>query len=528
MKINNNDYKRDLQQAKENPTLIEVDFFEQTISFSEYVALCKSVYGSKQVTIIDTKREQRDTDEPQKNMHSIYERYVSDQSPLVENNRWIESILEKSKKGAFLILVKDTESVDIQTISDIGFLLHLVDYFPQHHIVLPITVVYAYHCTEQKKEAKVKKPHFGEVKRGGIRDLEEAPSMKPPLEEREESTDITDILESMETSASKSSIAEQTKDFSSDKTRLYPVYYGTNRKPSDSGYTDERDETNHYGLCRVTIPKSHKFGSIGSAWWKRWITFHDDRLKVQSVDPLEESKFWSEIKEKIADTDALIFLHGYNNSFKEAAIRAAQIGFDLKVPLTAFFSWSSKGTVEGYAADAAMIEDSEEQIIEFLTKFALTAGPKKVHIIAHSMGNRGLLRAFDAIFNKSAKLSGFKFGQIILAAPDISTGLFKNLAEVYTTHSMRTTLYVSKKDLALGASEWLYDTDRVGLLPPVTVVDKVDTVEVTNVDLTLLGHSYIGDEEALLYDMKELINSNTSPEKRIRLEKVANYWKFNS
>ena len=37
---------------------------------------------------------------------------------------------------------------------------------------------------------------------------------------------------------------------------------------------------------------------------------------------------------------ALLYLHGYNTSFEEAAIRAAQIGFDLKVPgATAFFSW---------------------------------------------------------------------------------------------------------------------------------------------------------------------------------------------
>lgn len=36
---------------------------------------------------------------------------------------------------------------------------------------------------------------------------------------------------------------------------------------------------------------------------------------------------------------ALVYIHGYNVGFEEAAIRAAQIGFDLKIGgITAFFS----------------------------------------------------------------------------------------------------------------------------------------------------------------------------------------------
>jgi Alpha/beta hydrolase of unknown function (DUF900) len=42
-----------------------------------------------------------------------------------------------------------------------------------------------------------------------------------------------------------------------------------------------------------------------------------------------------------------------NVSFEGAAIRAAQLGVDLQVPLTAFFSWPSRATVVGYTADEA-------------------------------------------------------------------------------------------------------------------------------------------------------------------------------
>ena len=45
---------------------------------------------------------------------------------------------------------------------------------------------------------------------------------------------------------------------------------------------------------------------------------------------------------------------GYNVDFKESAIRAAQIGYDLNVKgITSFFSWPSQGSLEGYPGQAA-------------------------------------------------------------------------------------------------------------------------------------------------------------------------------
>jgi hypothetical protein len=45
-------------------------------------------------------------------------------------------------------------------------------------------------------------------------------------------------------------------------------------------------------------------------------------------------------------------------------------------------------TRDGYAADAATIEASEGFIIDYLTDVATRTTGAKVHIIAHSMGNR--------------------------------------------------------------------------------------------------------------------------------------------
>ena len=218
------------------------------------------------------------------------------------------------------------------------------------------------------------------------------------------------------------------------------------------------------------------------------------------------------------EPQALVYLHGYNVSFDEAAIRAAQIGFDLKVPgAMSFFSWPSRGALGGYAADEASIEASEAAITDFLVRLATDSGAARLHVIAHSMGNRGLLRAIQRITAQAASTAGIRFGQVFLAAPDLDVGLFRDLATFYPKISERTTLYVSARDRALEASHWIHQFDRVGYAPPVTVVDGIDTVEVTGLDLSILGHGYFAEAHGVLYDMYHLLGQNTDPRSRIRL-----------
>ena len=192
----------------------------------------------------------------------------------------------------------------------------------------------------------------------------------------------------------------------------YTVWFGTNRKPNDSeslqvGFSKSRDTKIHYGYCRVFIPKSHKIGSTGSSWWQRLRSAIDDRLKLIEIKGMVADNYWSAISFRlgqleIGERDAVIFVHGYNVSFENAAVRAAQIGFDLSVKgAMAFFSWPSRGALKGYSADEATIEASEPFIAEFIEDFVAKSSAEKVHIIAHSIGNRGVLRAIDRIANKA-------------------------------------------------------------------------------------------------------------------------------
>ena len=312
---------------------------------------------------------------------------------------------------------------------------------------------------------------------------------------------------------------------------VYPVWYGTNRIPVDrqderKGYTSEPepDSITHYGKCHVIIPKSHTYGSVSSPWYRRWIKESNINLSVKELMPLAEGDFLEDIrktllKEKLSDRSILVYIHGFNNSFEEAAIRAAQIGFDLKVSgITTFYSWPSHGKISlgDYMADADNIQISIESLSNFLIKMAKDSRASRVHIIAHSMGNQGLLQAMNGAITK-ATISGIQFGQIFLAAPDVDVVLFRKLASIYPKLSERTTLYVSSKDIVVAGSSWLRNEPRVGYTPPITIVKGIDTVESKNFDIDNLGHGYFAEAAEILNDMHSLILHNDPPKRRTQL-----------
>ena len=155
-----------------------------------------------------------------------------------------------------------------------------------------------------------------------------------------------------------------------------------------------------------------------------------------------------------------------------------------------------------------------------------------MHLIAHSMGNRGLLRAFTSVVDRISSSIDVPLKQIFLAAPDVDVELFRRLAAAYATVAERTTMYVSGKDKALWSSGIVHDYPRAGYAPPVTVVSGIDTVEVTNIDLSFLGHGYIAEVQRVLQDMKVLMETNVPPPRRFGLQACSNsdkaiYWRMN-
>lgn len=310
---------------------------------------------------------------------------------------------------------------------------------------------------------------------------------------------------------------------------MYTVWYGTNRKRTDSEsggrrFGAERDSVIHYGQCRVHIPRSHRFGRKTS-WLKRILPSWGSKLQVATVVEFRERAFWKALRahfleRRTHDRSALIYVHGFNVTFDEAARRAAQIGFDLKVPgATAFFSWPSQGHPLSYMADEEHIRASERALAVFLKRFAERSGAKSVHILAHSMGNRGVLGAIERLRDgQGDKLHGL-WDQVFLAAADVEREVFVEQSIALHGATTRASLYCSSRDLAVEFSSLLHGGPRAGVFPPITITRHVDTIAVVQFDLVSLGHSYYADAESVLHDMFTLMTSNLPPRRRLGLQR---------
>jgi esterase/lipase superfamily enzyme len=204
------------------------------------------------------------------------------------------------------------------------------------------------------------------------------------------------------------------------------------------------------------------------------------------------------------DKDLFVFVHGFHNTFEDAAFRTAQIAHDLKFQgAPVFFSWPSQGTVLNYAGDENNVRVAIADLKLFLQRLRDQSGAERIHLIAHSMGSRALTNAIAAI---SAELGdGPVFNELVLAAPDIDSKVLDQMAESIAGAVDRITLYASSKDEALAASRFVHGRtyQRAGEAQPLPLVNEwIQTIDVSSVTS---GHSYIADDGQVLSDLNDLL-----------------------
>ena len=328
--------------------------------------------------------------------------------------------------------------------------------------------------------------------------------------------------------------------------RNVPLWFGTNREPNDRqridlGFSGRRstDRSVWHGRCIVNVPHGHALGSTGTeglkGWWQRWRHGVDDRLRLLNIQGLGEPDFWQAVHAAMNERDerkpeALLFLHGYRVSFEDAALRAAQLAYDLKIRDTAFFSWPSAGAAAKYTVDEGSAKNATEPLAEFIS--ALDAGAhaagKALHIIAHSMGNRVLLAALQWLVLKGRAPQAID--KIVCAAPDEDADDFVTAMAALRSVGRRRTLYASSKDKPVWLSEVVHGYPRAGRIPPVTLAEGLDTVDASDLEATFLGHSDFATERPLLQDLFSLLKASLAPRERLGLEAVNTdagaYWRI--
>lgn len=186
------------------------------------------------------------------------------------------------------------------------------------------------------------------------------------------------------------------------------------------------------GSVQVSIPDKRAPGELPVPPWYA-ILAGDDAQKyvlIQGVTRLSRAEFLATVQARIRAAPerhaAFIYIHGYSNSFDDAARRTAQMAVDLDIgALPVFYSWPSKGTFAGYEFDENSAEWTQAHLQAFLADFAEHSSATDIYIIAHSMGNHPMTVALANLLEKRPGLLPL-FKQVVLAAPDINADVFRD------------------------------------------------------------------------------------------------------
>jgi len=252
------------------------------------------------------------------------------------------------------------------------------------------------------------------------------------------------------------------------------------------------------GKCVVHIPNEHIFGTTRTygSWEKWWHGRDPTELVIRGTNFFSHDDFQQEIG-AIDHGNVLVVIHGYNVSFNDCVLRTAQLSFDMLFKgIPCCFSWPSQGTLASYFKDGKNIANSVDSFVQYLNLIAeaLPEG-KKIHILAHSMGNRLLVESLEQIEQSAVK---DKLGHLIFAAADVKQGYFVEKIESCCEkfgNLMTPTMYCNKYDLALAASLTIHAGSRFGSSPV-----KIRNCSVIN-SANRGEHSYIYSEKGVVCDL---------------------------
>ncbi len=315
--------------------------------------------------------------------------------------------------------------------------------------------------------------------------------------------------------------------------QLVRVFYGANRAP-----TGRETPTAYYGGARgplqtgivtVSVPDERELGSIPKpSVWR--LEFRPDPQKHVIVEDLETfpnlAVFVDELRTTLRRSqkrEAFIYIHGFNNDFDAAAERTAQLAVDLELDgAPILYSWPSRGRVFGYVADgASLVRPVVDDLAQFLTVIARNSGARRVHIAAHSMGNRYLMAALEELEREHREGAAPLFDEMVFAAPDIDAADFAARLPDVQRLAARMTLYASAKDRALLLSKRINGGYlRAGDAASPVMLRGLETVDTTRAPRSSLrsgqGHNDVFDDA--LDDFRSVIWFSLEPQQRCILE----------
>jgi esterase/lipase superfamily enzyme len=286
-----------------------------------------------------------------------------------------------------------------------------------------------------------------------------------------------------------------------------PVFVGTQRAfdPATGSFGTERSKLLSYARLDISIPPERQPGEI--RWPRKGAAPNpqtDFLTETQIIFP-NAAAFRQNLRremqtETVNKNQALIFVHGFNNTFAEGTYRIAQLSHDLDLPrVTVHYSWPSAASPFGYVHDrdsALYARDGLEKLFNEVVE----AGAERVIVVGHSMGCLLLMETLRQMdIRDSAKLQRHLAG-VIMLSPDLDVDVFVSQASTFESLPDPFIIFSSQNDRALRLSAFI--TGEPSRLGNLTDIERVADLPVRVVDVgafsTGAGHFDVGDSPELI------------------------------
>ncbi len=314
------------------------------------------------------------------------------------------------------------------------------------------------------------------------------------------------------------------------------IYFATNRRPNrktnpdDFGkdFSEDGLANLRYGFAEVSGDELDQYD----------IKVAPERLvrdnRVGAVDErrgvLGSKRIMMDIRKEMTEQkrDTVIFIHGYNVTFREALTATARLELNFRSHSggnginAVLFSWPSDGSMMPFLAYASDRQDAAASGPAFgrgilkLVNFLQGASPEEecaqcIHLVAHSMGNYVLRHALQTIRGQFAGRLTRVFDQIFMMAADEDDDTFEHAHKLQLLPQMakRINVYFNAGDVALHVSDKTKgNPDRLGTNGPrlpQQVPAKVTQIDCTPVISGPIEHSYYLDSARVIEDMLQVM-----------------------
>lgn len=289
-----------------------------------------------------------------------------------------------------------------------------------------------------------------------------------------------------------------------------------------SGVLDADFKDFTFGTVSVTIPTQRQPGELNLPGFWSFVGQPDPSryFVLREVSESSREALFKVMNDLGADHEStlLLFVHGFNVTFTDAALRTAQLAHDLQFPgKVMLYSWPSAGAVGDYWRDEDSSRISTPRFRRLLADL-LATNLKRIFVVAHSMGTRIVIPAVPALVSQGVDVS--KVSELMLAAADFNAIEFKELAADFAklrTRGTHLTIYAASNDFALQASRRIHSYRRLGESDPsLSIFAGLDSVDASAAApmRRAYGHSYVSDSAQVLGDMQDLVLKGLAPKDR--------------